>query len=135
MSDWLNRPRNKAMDPRAVYLIAKRRRQMLVHCYIYYRLDDNVITDELWMQWAQQLKRVQDKYGKQIRFYDREFADWDGSTGYHLGHGPISIDPNVVRVAYRTLELHRQGVDLLWTKQQQAATDKIIQHSKEKYGW
>jgi len=130
IGDWRKTPRNKTMDQRAVYLIAKRRRQMLIHCYIYYRLDDNIITDEVWNAWAQQLKRVQDKYGKQIRFYDEEFADWDGSTGYHLGHGPISIDADVKRVAHRTLESYRQGVDVLWTKKAQRRTDNIINRSK-----
>jgi len=135
IGDWLKKPRNKAMDQRAVALIARRRRQMLVHCFIYYRLDENIVSDDKWNEWAQQLKRVQDRYGKLIRFYDDEFADWDGSTGYHLGHGPVSIDPDVKRVAYRTLELHRQGVDIIWSKEAQVRTDKIIQRSKEKHGW
>lgn len=130
--NWLDKPRNKAMDQRAVTLIARRRRQMLVHCYIYYQLDTNVISDDKWMEWAQQLKRVQDKYGKQIGFYDKEFADWDGSTGYHLGR---SIDHNVARVAYRTVALHRQAVDVLWSKEAQQRTDKIIQQSKVLNDW
>lgn len=63
--------------------IKQRRTQMLVHSYLYYVLDNNVITDEKWQQWADELTELQ-KQKKEIDFYDKEFWDWNGSTGMHL---------------------------------------------------
>jgi len=76
-------------DEKPVYVqtlvekIRQRRVQMLVHSYIYYHMDDNVITDDKWQQWADELTELQ-KQEKVIGFYDDAFADWNGSTGMHL---------------------------------------------------
>lgn len=71
------------------YIVAKikqRRLQMLVHSYIYYELNDNLISDETWARWARELKELQDEYPEISRSvkYSRMFEDWDASTGYHL---------------------------------------------------
>ena len=63
--------------------IRQRRHQMLVHSYLYYVMDDSVITDDKWQQWADELVVLQEQE-KTIGFYDEEFADWNGSTGMHL---------------------------------------------------
>lgn len=63
--------------------IKQRRTQMLVHSYLYYTLDDTIITDEKWQQWADELTELQ-KQKSDIGFYDKEFGDWNGSTGMHL---------------------------------------------------
>lgn len=67
--------------------IKQRRTQMLIHSYLYYVLDDNVITDEKWQQWADELTELQ-KQKKEIDFYDKQFANWNGSTGMHLPMPP-----------------------------------------------
>lgn len=63
--------------------IRQRRTQMLIHSYLYYTLDDTVISDEKWQQWADELTELQ-KRKSEIGFYDKEFSDWNGSTGMHL---------------------------------------------------
>jgi len=63
--------------------IKQRRTQMLIHSYRYYVLDDPVITDEKWQQWADELVELQKRKLK-IGFYDKEFSDWTGATGMHL---------------------------------------------------
>lgn len=57
---------------------------MLVHSYIYYCLFDSLISDDQWQEWANELKELQDTHGWKINFYDEEFKDWKGDTGYHL---------------------------------------------------
>lgn len=108
ITDWRNKPRNPDMDKRVVEAIGRRRRQMLIHCCIYYRYDENVVDDHTWNRWAQQLAKLQKKYGWRIGFYDRVFRDWDGSSGFHL-----PADSDVMRVARRILEEHRQREFLL----------------------
>lgn len=75
--------------------IRQRRSQMLVHSYIYYVLDDNMISDDKWQQWANELRDLQKQYPEycKIGFFDREFATWNGDTGAML---PLK-DPYVVR--------------------------------------
>lgn len=64
--------------------IKQRRYQILVHSYLYYELDDPIISDHQWQLWANELRDLQAVYGYQIGFYDNEFKDWTGATGYHL---------------------------------------------------
>jgi hypothetical protein len=67
-------------------LIKRRRGQMLVHSFLYYQMDCPIISDDLWQEWADELTELQTKYPKlcKLDFYDKEFTDWDGSTGMHL---------------------------------------------------
>ena len=63
--------------------IKQRRTQMMIHSYLYYELDNNIITDAKWQEWADELVELQ-KQKKDIGFYDKAFADWSGATGCHL---------------------------------------------------
>ena len=74
--------------------IRQRRSQMLVHSYIYYVLNDNMVSDDKWQQWANELCEIQNKYPQYctINFFDKHFKDWTGDTGAML---PLK-DPYVV---------------------------------------
>lgn len=66
--------------------IQQRRLQMLVHSYIYYELDKNIVSDSVWSKWAMELVRLQNenpKISKQVVYFE-QFKDWDGSTGAYL---------------------------------------------------
>ena len=67
--------------------IRQRRSQMMIHSYIYYHMDDNVISDDKWQEWADELTELQ-KRKHDIGFYDDVFRDWNGSTGMHLPTDP-----------------------------------------------
>lgn len=87
--------------------IQRRRLQLLVHSYIYYQLDQNIVSDSTWSKWAKELAELQAKYpnmSKRIP-YAKEFADWDGSTGAFL-----EFDDATVQRAERLLEISAAGV-------------------------
>lgn len=71
---------------------------MLVHSYIYYEMNENLISDSQWSQWAMELVELQSKYPNIAEkvIYAEDFADWDGSSGAFLRY---SNKPNIVSTA------------------------------------
>lgn len=66
--------------------ILQRRLQMIVHSYLYYELDTNIVPDSTWSRWGKELQKLQEKYpeeAKKVKFAEL-FKDWDASTGFHL---------------------------------------------------
>ena len=75
---------------------------MLVHSYIYYELNQNIISDAQWSKWAMELVELQKQYpeeAKQVEFAEM-FADWDGSSGAFL-----TYSDSIKSVANRLLYL------------------------------
>lgn len=67
-------------------LIVRRRRQVLVHSIIYYKMDQNLISDSTWSKWALELEELQKKYpdiAKDLP-YAEAFENFDHSTGSNL---------------------------------------------------
>lgn len=87
-------------------LIRQRRAQMLIHSFIYYILDDNLISDHQWQRWADELVALQEQYPERIGFYDEAFVDWDASSGYHLPKDGWVIDKSLRLVRYRDRMQH-----------------------------
>lgn len=67
-------------------LINRRRRQILVHSVIYYRMNNNLVSDHQWADWARELCELQEKYPEIAAecVYADDFVDFDGSTGFNL---------------------------------------------------
>lgn len=66
--------------------ILQRRLQILVHSYIYYELDDNIVSDAKWSEWAMELVKLQ-KDNPLVASklpYAKDFVEFDGSTGFNL---------------------------------------------------
>lgn len=78
-------------------LITRRRRQVLVHSIIYYKMDTNIISDAQWSKWAMELAELQIRYPDIADScpYADEFKGFDGSSGFNL---PLD-DPVAVRDA------------------------------------
>lgn len=89
-------------------LINRRRRQILVHSIIYYRLNDNLIPDSTWSKWAVELFELQKKYPEIAKRcpYAKSFEDFDPSTGYNLPLG----DPRALSVAYRLIAYRNRHI-------------------------
>lgn len=84
-------------------LITRRRRQILVHSVIYYRLNDNIISDQRWSEWALELENLQNQYPEIASECPlaEAFENFDHSTGENL---PLD-DPWAVNKAQYLLAL------------------------------
>lgn len=88
-------------------LIQRRRRQILVHSYIYYELNKNIISDETWSKWAVELEQLQKdnpEIAEKVEFA-RVFKDFDHSTGQNLRSAYML--PNIAAIAESLLEYER----------------------------
>lgn len=69
-------------------LILRRRLQVLVHSYIYYKLATSLVSDQQWQSWANELVMLQKTYPticERVDYHEL-FKGFDGTTGFHL-HG------------------------------------------------
>lgn len=58
-------------------LIRRRRLQVIVHSCIYYRLNNNLISDFQYDKWSKELAKLHKQYGViKINCYDEYFEDW-----------------------------------------------------------
>lgn len=67
-------------------LIKQRRRQLTVHAFGYYRLNDNIVSDYTYDKWSNELVELQSKHpdiAREVELHEY-FEDFDGSTGFHL---------------------------------------------------
>lgn len=67
-------------------LIERRQRQVLVHSIIYYKYNQNIISDYAWSKLAKELydmQKANPDVAKETEFYDI-FEDFDYSTGSNL---------------------------------------------------
>lgn len=78
--------------------IQRRRLQLLVHSYIYYEKNDNIVPDQQWSAWAEELRQIQTDYPEIASKvpYGKGFDNWDASTGAYL---PYMEYPNLIKVA------------------------------------
>lgn len=101
--------------------IRQRRRQMLVHSYIYYELDDNIVSDAQWAKWAKELEQLQKNYPKEsaeVEEYE-QFKDWDGSSGAFLNFGE-----NIKTVAKILLGIKSSSQNMVVTKKEDKPAPK-----------
>lgn len=66
--------------------IQQRRLQILVHSYLYYDRNTNLISDKDWDMFAKELVELQKQYpdiASKVIYAD-EFKDFDGTTGCDL---------------------------------------------------
>lgn len=101
--------------------IQQRRYQMLVHSYIYYNMNENIVSDSKWSAWAVELAELQNKYPDIAARIDfaKDFEGWDGSSGAFFEY---KNKPNIVTTAERLLEMHKGKPATLFAPAKQKAT-------------
>lgn len=83
---------------------------MLVHSYLYYEMNVNIVSDAKWSQWAMELVQLQKEHpqeASQVEFAEL-FKDWDGSSGAFLTYDDGIIA--VAEVLYEHTQLHKRYI-------------------------
>jgi hypothetical protein len=98
-----------AEDP-IIAKINQRRRQLLVHSCIYYRMNDNLIEDYLFDQFAHELKDLVIKYPEKAKLavYAKEFKGWDSEPHLFSGYCLPYDDDWVIHKALQLLHYRDQ---------------------------
>ncbi len=87
--------------------IEQRRRQIMVHSYIYYEMDDSVVSDEQWSQWAKELIWLTQEFPDIAKecVYNKEFDGFEGSTGFDFNY-PENIKNRAAKlIAHKNVEV------------------------------
>lgn len=73
-------------SPTIAERINHRRRQVLVHSCIYYKLCNSIITDAQFDRWARELVELQKQYPNEASkcIYPKDFESFDATTGFDL---------------------------------------------------
>ena len=115
-------------DLEVAELILRRRFQMMVHSYLYYDCNTNLISDREFDMWGRELVQLQTDYpdiAKQVE-YAEAFEDWDATTGFHLPR-----NEQIKRIGQRLL---RGNKSTIGSKPQPVAKPKTIVKPKTKTG-
>lgn len=85
----------------------RRQNQLLVHSFLYYQMNENIISDPTFDRWSKELADLIKDYPEEFKeSHNYEgFKTFDGSTGYDLPfHTPFIQDR-----AVKLLEYHRRN--------------------------
>lgn len=85
-------------------------RYIIVHSYIYYELNNNVIPDKEYDRRAKNLVKIKDKYPelwKTSEYYKQFGDDYNGATGFTLYHDLDEHQQEIIR-SIATLVLRKR---------------------------
>jgi hypothetical protein len=96
------------MDRTIEEVINQRRRQILIHSFLYYKMNMSIIDDYKFDMFAKELAELQNKYPEIASkcVYSEVFIDFDGSTGFDLDMS----DPWIQMKAIQILNIHEKDV-------------------------
>ena len=74
--------------------IQQRRLQILIHSYLYYVKDVNIVSDACWSKWAMELVDLQHEYPEIASkvVYAIDFKDFDGSSGAFFNYDDETVN-------------------------------------------
>ena len=90
----------------ALEVINRRERQILVHSFIYYGLNENITSDHQFDRWSSELVELIQKNPGEFEksTYHKAFVSFDGSSGYDL---PYHL-PEIRATGYFLLEYSKK---------------------------
>lgn len=88
-------------------LMNRRQRQILVHSFLYYQLNTNLISDHVFDRWSKELVSLMQSNPELVKqtVYYNGFKEFDGSSGYDL---PYAL-PEIQQVGYRLLNYNNKN--------------------------
>lgn len=84
----------------------QRQRQILVHSFLYYQLNTNIVDDHTFDRWSKELADLMadnPDAAKGSAYYEA-FKEFDGSSGYDL---PFAL-PEIQSAGYKLLKIHNE---------------------------
>ena len=91
-------------------LIKRRRFQILVHSFIYYRLNDNIISNEKFNDWALELIELQKKFPEISKEVELYIAFCDFTNVGDAAFLPLDNDPRLESRAKQLLKYHYEKI-------------------------
>jgi hypothetical protein len=87
-------------------LINRKRRQILVHSFLYYRMNTSIWSDWKFDLVSKELVELQEKFPEIAKkcVYAEYFKDFDGSSGFDL---PLHM-PEIIDKGLRLLKYHEK---------------------------
>lgn len=87
--------------------INRRERQILVHSFIYYGLNENIISDHQFDKWSSELVELIQNNPREFEksTYHKALVGFDGSSGYDL---PYHL-PEIRATGYFLLEYNKKN--------------------------
>lgn len=78
----------------------------MVHSYIYYEFNSNLISDHTYDKWCKELAQLLKDYPDEAKesAYAFAFRDFDGSTGFDLPYR----SPEIVFTAHRLMDYEKK---------------------------
>ncbi len=94
-------PKDITYTNKIAALIQRRRMQILVHSYIYYNLNKNLVSDKQWDEWAKELVELQREHTQvaKLVLYHKELKDFDANTGFHFKYSN-----QIKKIAWRLIK-------------------------------
>jgi NAD-dependent DNA ligase len=85
-------------------LIKRRRRQILVHSCLYYRLNETLVPDYVYDGWARELARLHEQYPELAA--EVEYADvFQGFTGETVSGFDLPVHlPEIITIAHSLIK-------------------------------
>lgn len=108
LEDLFNQPEElvqKVIDQEIVSRIRQRRRQLMVHSYLYYRMNINIVSDHDYDAWALELIDLQTRYPEESEATEM----YEDFKGFQMGdsYGLPIHEPWVRSVAEHILAYHK----------------------------
>ena len=97
------------IDKGILELINRRRRQILVHSYLYYKQDTNLIPDFTFDVWCKELVQLHTEHPKEAAkaVFEKAFEGWQGFSGYDLFSNDTMAE---VWARYKAFQLTRHSL-------------------------
>lgn len=82
------------INSKILELINRRQRQILVHSYIYYKEDSNLVDDFTFDKWCKELFQLQTQNKKEFEksVFHNVFKKWSGFSGYDLFKDELMVE-------------------------------------------